>query len=62
MLDVAPEREAIMAQIRALRAGKHRRPVMVLAIDGAHVPTRPDAAGEPREGRQRTRPARWKGQ
>lgn len=46
VMDVAPNADEIRAQIGKLRAGKLRRPVMVLAIDGAHVPTRPDEAGE----------------
>jgi hypothetical protein len=64
VLDVAPDREALIEQISALRLGQRRRPVLVLAIDGTHVPTRPDEAGESREGRKRyrARRARWKGQ
>jgi hypothetical protein len=63
VLDVAPGRETIRDQIRALHAGKRRRPVMVLAIDGAHVPTRPDEAGKLREApkRHRARRAHWQG-
>jgi hypothetical protein len=63
VLDVAPDRETIMDQIRALHAGKRRRPVMVLALDGAHVPIRPDEAGMPREApkHHRARRARWQG-
>lgn len=64
VLDVAPDREAILEQIGALHRWKQRRPVMVLAIDGAHVPTRPDEAAELREApkRHRARRARWQGQ
>ena len=63
VLDVAPDADEIRTQIRKLRAGKLRRPVMVLAIDGAHVPTRPDEAGELRDAPkcQRARRSRWKG-
>ena len=63
VLDVAPDRETIREQIRTLHTGKRRRPVMVLAIDGAHVPPRPDEAGELREApkRHRARRARWQG-
>jgi hypothetical protein len=41
-----------------------RRAVVVLGIDGAYVPTRPDSAREPQEGqgRQRAKRARWRGQ
>jgi hypothetical protein len=37
---------------------------MVLGIDGASVPTRPDSAREPQKGPRRTRAkrARWRGQ
>jgi hypothetical protein len=63
VLDVAPDANTIRAQIRALRASSQRRPVMVLAIDGAHVPTRPDEAGALIEAPKghRARRARWKG-
>lgn len=63
VIDIAPAADEIKAKIRKLRAGKFRRPVMVLAIDGAHVPTRPDEAGELRDApkRQRARRSRWKG-
>jgi hypothetical protein len=63
VLDVAPDADEIRVQIRKLRAGKFRRPVMVLAIDGAHVPTRPDEAGVLRDApkRQRARRSHWKG-
>ena len=55
VLDVAPDADEIRVQIRKLRAGKFRRPVMVLAIDGAHVPTRPDEAGVLRDAPKRQR-------
>ena len=63
VLDVSPDVDDIQAQIRTLHSGKRRRPVMVLAIDGAHVPTRPDEAGELIDApkRHRARRARWKG-
>lgn len=62
-LEVSPDVDDIRDQIRALQADKWRRPVMVLAIDGAHVPTRPDEAGELIDApkRYRARRARWKG-
>ena len=63
VLDGSPAVDDIRSQIRTLESGKRRRPVMVLAIDGAHVPTRPDEAGEwidaPK--RHRARRARWQG-
>jgi hypothetical protein len=45
-------------------AGRRRRPVVVLGIDGAFVPTRPDSARECRPGRrgQRAKRAGWRGQ
>jgi hypothetical protein len=63
VLDVAPDANTIRTQIRALRASSQRRPVMVLAIDGAPVPTRPNEAGALIEAPQghRARRARWKG-
>ena len=64
VLDVAPSREEITRRVAAVAAGRFRRPVMVLGIDGAYVPTRPDSAREPQEGRRHTRAkrARWRGQ
>jgi hypothetical protein len=63
LLDVSPDVDDIRDQIRALQADKWRRLVMGLAIDGAHVPTRPDEAGEWLDApkRYRARRARWKG-
>ena len=52
VLDVAPSREEIERRIAAVAAGRFRRPVVVLGIDGAYVPTRPDSAREPQEGRK----------
>jgi uncharacterized protein UPF0236 len=64
VLDVAPSREEITQRVAAVAAGRWRRPVLVLGIDGAYVPTRPDSAREPQEGRRHTRAkrARWRGQ
>ena len=50
VLDVAPSREEIERRVAAVAAGRWRRPVVVLGIDGAYVPTRPDSAREPRAG------------
>jgi len=63
-LDVAPSRDEIARRIAEVAAGRFRRPVMVLGIDGAYVPTRPDSARTPGEGRRgkRARRARWRGQ
>jgi hypothetical protein len=64
VLDVAPSREEITQRVATVAAGRWRRPVMVLGIDGAYVPTRPDSARAPQEGRRHTRAKRawWRGQ
>jgi hypothetical protein len=64
VLDVAPSRQEIARRIAAVSAGRFRRPVLVLGIDGAYVPTRPDSARERRPGRggQRAKRALWRGQ
>ena len=49
-VDVAPSRQEIEQRIAAVSAGRFRRPVLVLGIDGAYVPTRPDSARGPCEG------------
>jgi Uncharacterised protein family (UPF0236) len=58
VLDVAPSREELMAKITAVAIGQPWRPILVLAIDGAEVPTRPEMA-KGRRGRKR---ARWTGE
>ena len=64
VLDVVPSRHEIEQRIAAVSAGRSRRPVLVLGIDGAYVPTRPDSARQPCAGQKRTRAkrARWRGQ
>jgi hypothetical protein len=64
VLDVAPSREAVLAKIASVAAGRPWRPILVLAIDGADVPTRPEAAKGRRPGRKKTRAkrARWTGE
>jgi hypothetical protein len=64
VLDVAPTREEILAKIVAVAACQPWRPILVLAIDGAEVPTRPEAAKGGRPGRKRVRAkrARWTGE
>jgi len=63
VLDIAPSREQIEARIAEVAAGKWRRPVVVLGIDGAFVPTRPESARGRRPGQRRFRAKRpeWKG-
>jgi hypothetical protein len=64
VLDVVPPRHEIEQRIAAVSAGRSRRPVLVLGIDGAYVPTRPDSARKLCAGqrRQRAKRARWRGQ
>jgi hypothetical protein len=64
VLDIAPSREQIDERIAEAAAGKWRRPVVVLGIDGAFAPTRPESARGRRPGqrRQRARRPTWKGQ
>jgi hypothetical protein len=64
VLDVAPSREEIVAKITAVATGQPWRPMLVLAIDGADVPTRPETAKGRRPGRKKVRAkrARWTGE
>lgn len=64
VLDVTPSRQEIERRIASVSTGRLRRPVLVLGIDGASVPPRPDRARKPGEGRRgkRARRARWRGQ
>jgi hypothetical protein len=64
VLDVAPPREAVLAQVAAVAEGRRWRPIGVLAVDGADLPTRPEEAKGQRPGRkkQRAKRARWQGQ
>jgi hypothetical protein len=64
VLDVTPTRDEIERRIAAVAAGRFRRPILVLGIDGAYVPTRPASAQgrRPGQARQRARRARWRGQ
>ena len=64
VLDVAPSRDEIKRRIAEVAAGRLRRPVLVLGIDGAYVPTRPESARgrRPGQGRHRAKRALWRGQ
>jgi Uncharacterised protein family (UPF0236) len=64
VLDVAPSRDEIARRIAEVAAGRWRRPVLVLGIDGAYVPTRPESARgrRPGQGRHRVKRALWRGQ
>lgn len=50
LLDVCPDKTEIHAQIDALATNKFRRPVLMIGIDGAHAPTRPEPS--PRKGQR----------
>jgi hypothetical protein len=64
VLEVSPTREEIVQRVVDVAQGQKQPPIMVLAIDGAHVPTRPPEARGPGKGRkkQRARRARWHGE
>ena len=64
VLDVAPPVEEVKRKIREVGGGKKWRPIMVLATDGAHVPTRPESAKGKRRGRkkERAKRANWEGE
>jgi hypothetical protein len=61
--EVAPSRAQIKERLAAVAAGPGRWPVVVLGMDGACVPTRPESARGPRPGprEQRAKRPRWKG-
>jgi hypothetical protein len=61
VLDVPPSRQEIEWRIAAVSAGRLRRPVLVLGIDGAYVPTKPDRARVPCAGRRGQRAQRTRG-
>ncbi len=64
VLEVSPSAEQIAQKVAQMAEGKKWRPIVVLAIDGAQVPTRPEAARGrgPGRKRQRAKRARWQGQ
>jgi hypothetical protein len=64
VLSVSPTAEEIGQRIAQVAKGRKWRPIVVLAIDGADVPIRPEAAKGRRPGRRKKRAkrARWKGQ
>ena len=63
VLEASPTAAEIAQRVAEMAAGKTWRPIMVLAIDGAFVPTRPAQAKGEATGRQRTRARRagWQG-
>jgi hypothetical protein len=64
VLDVSPPAAEMAQRVAEMAAGQTWRPVMVLAIDGAFVPTRPEQAKGQAAGRRRTRAGRtgWQGE
>jgi hypothetical protein len=64
VLDVVPSRDDMARRIEAMATGRVRRPVVVLGIEGAYVPTHPDSAREHQSGQRpsRARRASWHGQ
>ncbi len=64
VLDVCPSHEEIQRRIAAVAEGRKWKPIVVLAIDGAAVPTRPETAKGTRPGRRKVRARRkqWKGE
>jgi hypothetical protein len=64
VLDVAPSRGEILGKITAVAMGQPWRPILVLAIDGADVPTRPETAKGRPPGRKKARAKRapWTGE
>jgi hypothetical protein len=44
VLEVSPTSEEIVQRVASMAQGKKQPPIMVLAIDGAYVPTRPEGA------------------
>ena len=63
-LEVCPTAEEIHARIEEVSVKGKWKPIMVLAMDGADVPTRPERAKGKRPGRKkvRARRARWEGE
>ena len=64
VLDVCPTVEEVRQKIAEVAVGKTWRPILVLAIDGADVPTRPEDAKGRRRGRKkhRAKRRRWEGE
>jgi len=64
VLQVCPNAEHIQAQIAQAAEGRQWKPIVVLAIDAAGVPSRPDTAKGTRPGRKKSRAHRrhWKGE
>jgi hypothetical protein len=61
VVDVAPSREELDRRVAQVAAGRFRRPVLVLGLDGAYVPSRPERVRGRRPGRARDRPLSLEG-
>lgn len=61
-LTLAPSRDEIERRVAEMGASRFRRPVLVLGIDGAFVPSRPERARgrRPGQARYRARRASWR--
>ena len=61
-VEVAPSREEMERRVAQVATGRFRRPVVVLGMDGASVPSRPARARgrRPGQARHRARRARWR--
>ena len=64
VLQVCPGAEEIQDRIAAAAEGRKWKPIVVLAVDAAEVPSRPETAKGTRPGRKksRARRRRWKGE
>lgn len=64
VLQVAPRAQEIKERIAAAAEGRKWKPIVVLAVDAAEVPSRPETAKGTRPGRKnnRARRRRWKGE
>jgi hypothetical protein len=58
LLEVAPSREQIDQLVAQVSKVRFRRPVLVLGVDGAYVPSRPESARGRRPGQARQRARR----
>ena len=50
VLDVSPDKDKIHSKVEQLSAGKFRRPILMIGLDGAYAPTRPEPS--PRKGKR----------
>jgi hypothetical protein len=50
VLDVCPDKDGIHSKVEELSAGRFRRPILMIGVDGAHAPTRPEPS--PRKGKR----------